>query len=565
MALPVYRKVGARSIQIGDVSTANLKAAAQTYETINNRLDQLKDFTYKKGAEIRKEEATMDALNRPVNAEDVRDAMSKQGEAKSFVSSLMGGSIYDKTFQETQGIMLANEMSLNVLEEVNKMKTKAAAGQIDYATAKAQLVDMVDGYTAAISAFSPEAAKSSKTSMLTAGQTVLNAIGKQEAAAYKASQDAKLEDSMFEVKRIMEDMYSRGDYADETFGFVDAEQSTQLMLQNLVDRATITGNQRMIPKYYEMYREARINGIAKGVMSPEFAGSKIAAFRRIKNNDLGVYQNSWDQMSDDERLKVESKFFKQISDEKKLQEDASKVEKDRLMMEGYELQLEAVTASPERREQIVKRLWGINSEMGSKFTSDTMLEKIRKGDFDSDEGSDELIYTLTAGLVDKSVSKTDIDKAVANKEISPSQGVSLLKFANSLTNKSVTRAIQFGDDTVAADPTMQNAKTAGPIKAKMANAARRASEAGEDPQEAVMQTYESEKASRFTTVFTNSQDKVTDYLSRLGIFDESEIEEKAAAILNGTITIDSIRKVSDQEDIIRLIEKQFKKIERMRP
>lgn len=567
MALPLYRKVGARTIQVQDVDVTGLKASAETFSTINKRLDQLQNFVYKKGAAQRKEEAVADALTRPVTAADVQEAMSKQGQAESFLSRLTGfdgRSIYEKTFNETQGTMLANEMSLNALEEINKMKTKAAAGQLDYSTAKNNIVDMIDGYTAAISAFSPEAAQTARTSMLTSSQTVLNAIGKQEAAAYKAAEDAKLEDAMLSVKRIVEDTYARGDYADPAFGFVDSEQAAQLALQELNDRATITGNQRMIPKHFEMFRQARINGVSKGVMSPEFASTKIEAYSRIKKNDLGVHQNAWDKMTDEERNKVKANFFKQISDEKKLKEDASKVEKDKLYMEAYELQDEAITATPERRQAIRKRLWEVNGELGSKFTPDKMLDKIRTGDFDANESDEKLMFELEGQVYNNTLTIEQVKGLAEAEEISYKQANTLQKLMETVRDRRAREAIAYGNSLVGSDPAFQNAKSAAPVKSNIIKAARDARDKDEDPKQAAVAAYEAAKVERFSTSFTAAQDRVTTYLARLGIFDESDLEEKAAAILNGTISIESLRKASDNEAAIRLIEKQFKTIERLR-
>ena len=582
--LPTYRKIGARTIQIDSVDVTGLKAGGQFYGNLNDRLDQLQGFISKKGTKFAKERATLDALNSPVTKDDLASAMANQNEAKSFTDSLFGGNIYEDTFNEVQGNMLANEMSLNAVEQLNIMKAKAETGQLDYTTAKAEIADMVDGYTAAISAFSPEAAKSARTSILSSSQTVLNSIGKYEIEQYRAIEDAKLEEYMLSVKRMAENDYAKGDIFTEETGYVSAEDVAQLKFKQLTDRATLMNKPQAIPKYYKVFREARINGVTKGVLSKEFAGSASEAMQRIDDNNLGPYQASWDKMTDEERGKVISKIYTETANKKKLVDDAVKVDKKKWQTIGYELLDQAYDAqTQEERDQIHAQMVEVNTELGTKFFSLKVLNDVKSGELDNDSADDLVVFELESTLYtdnpDDDFTLDDIRQLMRDKKISVKQGQQLIRKQETVRNRRATEALAYGKGIISempafADPTTSK-QAVGKINQNIIDAKRDPND-NRSLKDVVKDSVEEIQTSAWNTQFGNAQKRIAQSLQLSGIYndqiagmtEEQAMEflmDKASKYLNEQLSESEFKKLGISSDYLGPIQRRKTNVLRLKP
>lgn len=409
MALPVYQRRGIMYADLPRVETANLKESAAGFETINRRLDQLSSFISKKGTEYAQEQALQYAAQNPVTQQQINDAMSKQAEGQSWLSALTGGNVYDEALQVAQGSLLSNRLEIEATTRLNQLKVMAEAGQVDLGQAQVEIQDMIDGYTATISAFSPEAATKSRARMATDGNRVIDSIASQQAKVIFEAQKAQFEDGLTESQRAIEDHFFRGDQIDpETQTIVSAEARASIHKEVLLENAITSMQEGRVPAVYDMYRKARINGVAKGVLGADFASNLAEAYQKLAAGDMGKYAGSWAEMTDAERKEVKTLVYNEIGHLEKFEKQETEAKKKDLREEHYDLMDEVVTATPERREEIRARAKEINVEYGSDLFTDTQLEKIRTGDFAKKQKNKALLMELEKGIDAQQITREQI-------------------------------------------------------------------------------------------------------------------------------------------------------------
>ena len=78
MALPVYRKQGIMYADLPRIETADLQAQAESFSTINKRLDQLMAFADEQGTKQAKEAAIKYATQNPVTEQQIQQAKDNE-------------------------------------------------------------------------------------------------------------------------------------------------------------------------------------------------------------------------------------------------------------------------------------------------------------------------------------------------------------------------------------------------------------------------------------------------------------------------------------------------------
>ena len=94
-------------------------------------------------------------------------------------------------------------MFLDSVDKLNQIRMDADAGLIDYETASTEINDMIDGYSATVSAFSPEAATRMRASMATNANKVLQKVADIEAAQFEAVVVAGFNDAVPKLSRCL--------------------------------------------------------------------------------------------------------------------------------------------------------------------------------------------------------------------------------------------------------------------------------------------------------------------------------------------------------------------------
>ena len=422
MALPVYQRRGIMYADLPRVETAGLKEGARTFDTINRKLDQVSAFIVREGAEASKQRALEYAAQNPVTQEQIDEAVASKGESKSWLSALTGGNIYDETLQAAQGSMLANQLSIEAQKKFRELQVLAENNQIGFDEAQVEIQDVIDGYAATISAFSPEASIKARASMATAGNGVLKSVAEKQSKIFAAAQAAKLDEDIFSVRRFAEDEFYRGDsWNPTTQSYIRAEDRIAAIFNPIEEQALAMGQEGRFPKLLEAKREARINGVTRGLLDEKFAASHTKAYQRIINGDLGEYESSWAVMSDVERDKVKQKFLKEVADRKKFSDQAEKELTDNYKQISIDLMREAETATPARQREIANELWQNNSDAGEMVTPRTYLEKLGEGKIGEELDNANLIFELETAVDDGMMNADAIKYLAQNNQINWTQ------------------------------------------------------------------------------------------------------------------------------------------------
>jgi hypothetical protein len=542
------------------VETANIREGAKSFETINRRLDQLSSFIEREGAEAAKEQAMAYAAQNPVTQEQINEAVASKGEGKSWLSALTGGNVYDETLQAAQGSMLANQLSIEAQKKFRELQVMAENNQLSFDDAQVEIQDVIDGYAATIGAFSPEASIKARASMATAGNGVLKSVAEKQSKIFAAAQAAKLDEDIFSVKRFAEDEFHRGDsWNPTTQTYIRAEDRIAAIFEPIESQALAMGQEGRFPKLLEAKREARINGVTRGLLDEKFAASPTKAYKRIINGDLGEYESSWAMMSDDERDKVKSKFLKEIADRKKFSDQAEKEQDEAYKRISIDLMREAENADPARQKEIASELWQNNSDAGSMVTPLTYLQKLSEGKIGEELDNEELIFELETAVDDGMMNDESIKYLAQNNQINWTQARKLQDRIVKTENREVraaTRRAVAEIDQLDVKPAIKTRMKAE-VKAEIFKA-----EPGENLQALVDGAVQAQVTSIQNQRAESAKRRIAAALKKVPEFadmDDNELEEKASQIMQNPSLIPMIKM---DDGVKRSIERSLKTLDR---
>ena len=560
MALPVYQRRGIMYADLPRVETANLKESAAGFETINRRLDQLSSFISKKGTEYAKEQALQYAAQNPVTEQQIAEAVASKGEAKSWLSAFTGGNVYDDALQAAQGSMLANQLSIEAQKKFRELQVLAENNQIGFDEAQVEIQDIIDGYATTVSAFSPEASIKARASMATAGNGVLKSVAEKQSKIFAAAQAAKLDEDIFSVKRFAEDEFYRGDSWNPTSQtYIRAEDRIAAIFNPIEEQALAMGQEDRFPKLLEAKREARINGVTRGLLDEKFAASHTKAYQRIINGDLGEYESSWAVMSDDERDKVKQKFLKEVADRKKFSDQSEKEQKESFKQISIDLQREAETATPARQREIATELWQNNSDAGEMITPRTYLEKLAEGKIGEELDNAELIFELETAVDDGMMNDDAIKYLAQNNQINWTQARKLQDRIVKTENReirSANRRIVAEIDRLPLKP-QQKTQIKADLKSQVLTAPPDV-----NLQELVDVAVQRQVDSINVKRANMAQKKIANALSKISQFSDmepDELEDKAAELMQNPTLLNTIKM---DDSVKRAINNAIKSLER---
>lgn len=560
MALPVYRKQGIMYADLPRIETADLKAQAETFSTINKRLDQLSSFIDREGTKQAKEQAMQYAAQNPVTQEQINEAVASSGEGKSWLSALTGGNVYDDTLKAAQGSMLANQLSIEAQKKFRELQVKAENNQLSFDDAQVEIQDIIDGYATTIGAFSPEASVKARASMATAGNGVLKSVAEKQSKIFAANQAAKLDEDIFSVQRFAEDEFYRGDsWNPTTQSYIRAEDRIAAIFEPIESQALAMGQEDRFPKLLNAKREARINGVTRGLLDEKFAASPTKAYKRIINGDLGEYESSWAVMSDDERDKVKSKFLKQIADRKGFLDQAEKEQDEVYKKISIDLMREAEEANPARQKEIANELWQNNSDAGSMVTPLSYLQKLSEGKIGEELDNDELIFELETAVDDGMMNDESIKYLAQNNQINWTQARKLQNRIVKTENREVraaTRRAVAEIDQLDVKPAIKTRMKAE-VKAEIFKA-----EPGENLQALVDGAVQAQVTSIQNQRAESAKRRIAAALKKVPEFanlDDDELEVKASQIMQNPSLVPMIKM---DDGVKRSIERSLKTLDR---
>jgi hypothetical protein len=451
--LPTYSRMGIGYADLPRLSTADMEAGGKVWGGISEKLDRLQAFVSGKAAERAVSEAQRFAAENPITQEQIQAAKNPKGQIASFLEAFTGGggSVYKQALAEAQGGILANDMFLESVDKFNQLRADADAGLVDYETASTEINDMIDGYSATVSAFSPEAATRMRASMATNANKVLQKVADIEAAQFEAVVVAGFNDAVPKLSRVMEDIYKFGDQFDPTTQtFVTAEDMVATQLEPMLERAVTYNKPEFIKTFTEAQRQARINGISSGALEPGFAASPADAYAKMRSGDMGKYQAMWDMMSDEDRDKAMQRVIKTVSEQKKLQTENADVRKGDLIKEAQQIQLDLYSGAlgSQERKAAISRLLDINAEAETKITSNSELKAFQKGDVTENEAPEAALFVFEGQVDNGQLTSAGIQKLASEGNMSWGQARDLQNRAKAVENKRLREALKYYESQV---------------------------------------------------------------------------------------------------------------------
>jgi hypothetical protein len=319
------------------------------------------------------------------------------------------------------------------------------------------------------------------------------------------------------------------------------------------------GQEGRFPKLLEAKREARINGVTRGLLDEKFAASPTKAYKRIINGDLGEYESSWAMMSDDERDKVKSKFLKEIADRKKFSDQAEKEQDETYKKISVDLMREAENADPARQREIANELWQNNSDAGSMVTPLGYLQKLSEGKIGEELDNDELIFELETAVDDGMMNDESIKYLAQNNQINWTQARKLQDRIVKTENREVraaTRRAVAEIDQLDVKPAIKTRMKAE-VKAEIFKA-----EPGENLQALVDGAVQAQVTSIQNQRAESAKRRIVAALKKVPEFsnlDDDELETKASQIMQNPSLVPMIKM---DDGVKRSIERSLKTLDR---
>lgn len=397
MALPTYKTRGIQYANLPSVDTTSLKVGAQAMESLNRKLDMVTQWADTYGTKYAQEQAKKFALENPVTQEEVAAGAYQDEDANSFLSALTGGNVYRDTLRATQGALLSNQLSLDAAKEIEVIEQNARNGLITYDQAKLQMNDLIDGFAGTVGALDTNASIKARAQMTTTAKTSLTQLAEFEAKTMRANVMFQLSDEKNLLTRRLESSFVLGDTFDpETQTTVDAGVRNNALATEFQMKATALNAVDEIENLPDLISTARVNGVTRAVLDLKFADSYTESIDLLESGELPPSHKAiWDRMGIEDQDKVIDKVRSEIAAKKKLEKEALEIDKEQLMLDGYEL-IDQWFAEPDPavRDEIREKLYGINAKLKSKFVTESMLKKMRRNKLDEDEADDETMARL---------------------------------------------------------------------------------------------------------------------------------------------------------------------------
>jgi hypothetical protein len=559
--LPTYNRAGIGYADLPRLVTEDIEMGAKTWGSISEKVDRLSSFAFGKAKEQAILQAQKFAAENPVTQEQIEAAKNPAGVIESFLGAFTGkgGTAYRQALSEAQGVVLGNDLALEANAKMLQLKEDAKNGLIDFETAQLEIKDMMDGYRATVAAFNPEAAMKLQATLATAGNSTLKTISDFESKKMDAVISAGFENAMPLLSRTMEDMYYMGDQFDpESQTWIMADDLAATQTTALVEKAVGYNKPEYIKKVYEAQRQAKVNGIARGVLDPEFAANATTAYQMMRNNNMGKYQATWNSMSDEDRQNTIDRVLKTVADQKKVADDNATIQKGGLIMEAQRIQGELYTMplSPQERQGRIARLIQINGMAEQKVTSNSELKAFQTGKTDENKASDEMMYNFERFVDSGQLTDDQIAIIAENSGMSWDQARSLRNRRIANQRKDVTAATQM---VTQAFNSMQTPYNKNQIQQVEGDVKREIIEASEDPNVDPRDLAKNKIAE--TEQQLKSEQREKDYNSLVLLiqnnFDVADPEKFAEQLIENP---DLLMDMTDDPAVIRQIQQRLKRL-----
>ena len=300
--IPRYQELGVQYADLPKVSTALQQARATGFDQLSRSLDRMTAyFQGEAETEVKKKARRYQIENPPTQEQQDLAAMS--GQAPKIAGA---GSIFQEEYDRVSAYALSTELGLKAKVQLSKIQAKIEAGlPVDAAQLKAEMDDMIDGYSSTISAYDPERSLQFRASMVESSRSVFkSALDLQVKQAIKAKQ-IEVDETLRGLSPLFRSVFeSYGEINVDTKKPVDVFKKTEE-----IGKEVLIFDQQFPEKGYAKIfydkRQAELNQFfAEKIMDDSFAENDMVRQSLMSKGELGRYKGLWESMSGEDREAV---------------------------------------------------------------------------------------------------------------------------------------------------------------------------------------------------------------------------------------------------------------------
>ena len=356
--LPRYQNLGIQYANLPRVSTAAQEAKVQGFDSLSRSLDRMNSYFQSQAETEAKKQAKRYAIENPPTQDQLELAL-QSGQAPKISGA---GSIFQEEYDKLTAYSLSTELGLEAKSKLAQLQARIDAGELyDQQKLKADMDDMVDGYSSTIMAFDPERSLQFRASLVESSRNVFKSATEAQIKAMRRDQQVRLDGHLRNVPTLINSaLKSVGEINVDTGKPVDINKKIEELASGFAAYDRAVEGSDYLSKFYEL-RDKEVNQfLADTVMDDEFASNDMERQRKLAAGDFGEKSVLWNGLSAENKkavmeavsAKIEFKSKTQSSYLANAQLTADAILRDIYMAPNVQTQrelfkqLEGIAASP---------------------------------------------------------------------------------------------------------------------------------------------------------------------------------------------------------------------------
>jgi hypothetical protein len=458
MALPVYRKQGIMYADLPRIETADLQAQAESFSTINKRLDQLMGFIDEQGTKQAKEAAIKYATENPVTEQQIQQAKDNEGGISSLLSAFTGGggSVYRETLKEAQGITLSTQLEVDSISQLNAIKKAAFDGyrvvngqKVAFGSdeALAEMRDMSDGFFATISSFNLKEAQRFNASFAKKSNAVIKEIYNEDQKRYAQQAKTTVRQGIADLEEELRFIYGSSDeqldWLPDAQRFATRDEMAEGAMNRMLRLTTMFNDTDGANMVLQAQRDAKMNAIVELGVGEYSKYTPSSLQHKIENGELGEHQAMFDSLPIDDKKKVSKLLSERINELDKREKDKqeklkSSLEKDKNLLKQTIREYGGVLPPDEKQEALTQI--DIANQLVPGTYNDAFIEEVKSDSFGRSIASDASMADYRNLIRSGDLTTAGIDRMQANGTISGTQQIELDNFLETFSRKDFSSA-----------------------------------------------------------------------------------------------------------------------------
>lgn len=366
-SLPRYETMGAQFADLPRISTASQEVGAQQqqvriqqFDQIGRALDRMTAYFQDVAVTQAEKEARKYAIENPLTKEHI-DFATQSGAGLQVKGA---GATFQRVYEETQAQLLSSELQLEGQKTIADYAARIKSGEnLDPEQVRAQLKDLVDGYSSTLLALDPRESVRLRSALTVAGNQVYKEANERQLLIQREAYDAQFAENVKTLAPLIETYLKQA-------GSIDPTTQQPINVDNLIEvqrrpfyaSIRLTGSSKHLDAFNKMVSDAKIDALSSLATSPEFATTAGQAFAKVEKGDFGNMSNVYKGLTDTDKKIVIDRTLKRYSNA----EAARKIDQANLDLlnreKGNTLSIELLNpkTTTARRREIVQTLVSIN-------------------------------------------------------------------------------------------------------------------------------------------------------------------------------------------------------------